>query len=219
MTPFDPSSDGINYLVQDSLLAPGSDLDERAASHCGQYGVPARRLGSERIAPTSFRITYECLKPRPVVAREALPVPPKPHPPSASPPHAAPKPNQDRAAAWARATAATVSWEFCLRFDAERLGRESADPPLTVARSVVNACSGLEQAVHDPLIAVGEDSPEFHAQLHARAIQDATETVAEVREPTGGTASSATAATKQVSQPDSAPSAQTGPDATKGDPH
>lgn len=56
---------------------------------------------------------------------------------------------------------------LCLRFDAERKAKGTIEAPRSVAREVVNACSGLEHAVHEPPEAVGEDSSRFQADLLA----------------------------------------------------
>ena len=88
-------------------------------------------------------------------------------------------------AAWTKARAATDAWALCLRFDAERKATGTTDAPESVAQEVADACSGLERAVHQPLEAVGEDSGQFEADLHAQAVRNASDTVTNVRMKSG----------------------------------
>ena len=172
----DASPHRVGFLVQNAWLVPMQDVDDQAATHCRQHGLPSRRTDAEWISPTLQRVAYQCgwaqspLPPKPQVRRPATPK-------SAS--------QDPKAAAWTKAKAATDAWALCLRFDAERQAKETTESPQSVAQQVVDACSALEHAVHQPLQAVGEDSPRFQADLHAQAVQNASDTVANVRIKTG----------------------------------
>ena len=61
-----------------------------------------------------------------------------------------------KAAAWTKAKTAIDVWSFCLRFDADQRAYETTEAVQSVAQKVVEACAGLEQAVYEPLKAVGE---------------------------------------------------------------
>lgn len=168
----DVSQRGVGFLVQDAQFVSMQDLDKRAASHCQQHGLPYRRTDDLSIGRNLKRIVYECGEPqqpstRKLAVRRSAP---------------AKRPGMDpQVMAWMKAKAATDAWALCLRFDAERKANETTDTPREVAQEVAAACAGLEQAVHAPLEAVGEDSPRFHADLHEQAVEDASKTVANVR--------------------------------------
>jgi hypothetical protein len=159
----------VGFLVQNAWMVPMQDVDEQAASYCGQHGLPYRRTDAAWVGPTLKRVTYECSRVerpparKPEVRRSATT---KPDP---------------KAAAWIKAKAATDAWALCLRFDAERKAKETTEAPRSVAQEIVDACSGLERAVHEPLEAVGEDSSPFEADLHAQAIQNASDAVESAR--------------------------------------
>jgi hypothetical protein len=91
-----------------------------------------------------------------------------------------------KAAAWVKAKAAADAWVLCLRLDAERKAKETAETPESVVQEVVDACSGLEQAVHEPLQAVGGGSSQLQTDLHAEAVQHVSERVTSVRMKPGG---------------------------------
>lgn len=91
--------------------------------------------------------------------------------------------------AWTKARAAANTWALCLRLDAEREAKVMGEAPSSVAQTVVDACSGLEQAVHGLLKAAGEDSRQFQQDLHAQAVQTAVDTVINVRTKAGTPAS------------------------------
>jgi hypothetical protein len=162
----------VGFLVQNALLVPMQDVDEQAASHCRQHGLSYRRTDAEWISPTLKRVAYECGSGDRPLARK----PEVRHAAAAKPASEDPK-----AAAWTKARAATDAWALCLRFDAERKAKETTEASQSVAQEVVDACSGLERAVHEPLEAVGEDSGRFQADLHAQAVQNASDTVTRVR--------------------------------------
>jgi hypothetical protein len=172
----DASPGRVGFLVQKAELVPMRDVDEQAASHCRQHGLPYRRTDAEWISPTLKRVAYECggtersLARKPEVRRAATGKAASEHP---------------KAAAWTKAKAATNAWALCLRFDAERKAKETTEAPQLVAQDVVDACSGLERAVHEPLEVVGEDSRRFQADLHAQAVQNPSDTVTSVRVKTG----------------------------------
>jgi hypothetical protein len=84
-------------------------------------------------------------------------------------------------AAWAKAKAATDAWALCLQFDAERKAKDTNNALQLVVQEVMEACSRLEHAVHEPLEKIGEDSDGFKADLHAQAVQNAADTVTNVR--------------------------------------
>ena len=166
----------VGFLVQNSWLVPMQDVDEQAAGYCRRHGLSYRRTEAVWIGPALKRVAYECgfaeqpLTPKLEVRRT----------PTAT---AKPKTASDdpKVAAWTKAKAATDAWALCLRFDAERRAKETTEEPLVVAQEVVNACSGLERAVHEPLAQVGEDSGRFQADLHVQAVRNASDTVTSIR--------------------------------------
>jgi hypothetical protein len=98
---------------------------------------------------------------------------------------ATPASEDPKVVAWTKAKTATDAWGLCLRFDAERKAKETTEAPPLIAQEVVDACSGLERAVHEPLEAVGQDSTRFRAELHAQAVQSAETSVLSVRKKAG----------------------------------
>lgn len=170
----DASPRRIGFLVQNAWIVPMQAMNEQAASHCGQHGLSYRHTDDVWISPTLKRVAYECAGAEPLLTRR------REGRHAATPRRADPK-----VAAWTKTKAATDAWALCLRFDAERKAKETTEAPRAVAQEVVDACSGLEHAVHAPLEAVGEDSARFHADLHEQAIQDASKTVASARMKTG----------------------------------
>jgi hypothetical protein len=168
----DVSPRRVGFLVQNAWRVPMQDVDEQAANHCQQQGLSYRRIEAVWISPTLRRVDYECgsaQRPsarKPEVRRAAT---------------AKPASDDPKLAAWTKAKAATEAWALCLRFGAERKAKETADAPRLVAQQVVGACAGLEQAVHEPLQAVGEDSSRFQADLHEQAVQNASDRVTMVR--------------------------------------
>ena len=165
----------VGFLVRNAWLVPMQEVDDRAASYCRQHGSSYRRVDSSWIAPTLKQVAYECdLADRPQPRKQTVR-------------RAAAKPVADdpKAAAWIKAKAATDLWALCLRFDAERKASETTETPRSVAQEVVDACSGLEHAVHEPLEAAGEASRGFQADLHAQAVQNASDAVASARIRTG----------------------------------
>ena len=160
------------------------DLGEQAASHCQRHGLSYRLTDDAWIGPTLRRIIYECGK-----AEQPLPHKMTVH-------HAPPvKPTSEdpKAAAWTKAKTAIDVWSFCLRFDADQRAKETTEAVQSVAQKVVEACAGLEQAVHEPLKAVGEDLLRFQADLHAQAFQNAQDVVTSVRVKTSVPVSGSTA--------------------------
>lgn len=177
----DASPRQIGFLVQNAWLVPMQDMNEQAASHCGRRGLSYRRKEESWISPTLKRVVYECDGVEPLLPRKlAVRHPTRPE-------RADPK-----VAAWTKTKAATDAWALCLRIDAERKAKETTEAPGAVAQEVVDACSGLEHAVHAQLEAVGEDSAQFHADLHEQAVQDAFKTAAGVRMKTAVPASGPT---------------------------
>jgi hypothetical protein len=165
----DASRHRVGFLVQNAWMVPMQDVDEQAASYCGQHGLPYRRTDAAWVGPTLKRVAYECgwvdqPQTRKLGDRRSTATKPDP-----------------KAAAWTKAKAATDAWALCLRFDAERKANETTEPPRSVAQQIVDACSGLERAVHEPLEAVGEDSSPFEADLHAQAMQNASDAVESAR--------------------------------------
>jgi len=183
----DASPRRVGFLVQNAWLVPMQDVDEQAASHCRQHGLSYRRTNAVWIGPTLKRIAYECGRvERPLTRKLEVRRTPVRAAPSAT---AKPASEDPKAAAWTKAKAATEAWALCLRFDAERRAKETTEAPRSVAQAVVDSCSGLEHAVHEPLAAVGEDSSRFQAGLHEQAVQNAWDMVTSVRMKTGGPAS------------------------------
>ncbi len=183
----DASPGRFEFLVQDAGPVPMQDMDEQAASHCRQYGRSYRRTKAVWTSPTLKRVAYECGP----AERSPKRQPEARRTPSHATPATAAKPasNDPRPAAWAKVKAATDAWALCLRLDAERRARETTEAPQLVAEKAVGACSGLEQAVHEPLKAVGEDSSRFQADMHAQAVQEVGNAVASARTETGMAAS------------------------------
>lgn len=179
----DASPRRIGFLVQNAWLVPMRDVDEQAASHCRRRGMSSRRTEAAWIDPTMKRVAYQCVlaerPPAPKLEVRRTPV----H--VAHSATAKPASKDPAAAGWMKAKAATDAWALCLRFDAERKAKETTEAPRSVAQEVVDACSGLEHAVHEPLQAIGEDSSRFQADLHAQAIQNAADTVTSIRMKTG----------------------------------
>jgi hypothetical protein len=173
----DVSQRRVGFLVQDAWFIPMQDLDERAASHCGQHGLSYRRMDDVWISPTLKRVVYECSEAEGPLTRKLAVR-------RAAPRRAAMDP---QVTAWTKAKAAIEAWAVCLRFDAERKANETTEAPRAVAQEVVAACAGLEHAVHAPLEAVGEDSPRFYGDLHEQAVEDASKAVTSVRMKTGVT--------------------------------
>ncbi len=175
----DASPRGIGFLVKNAWLVPMQDVDERAASHCQLHGLTYRQTDAVWISSTSRRVAYACdgatplPTPKPEVRRARV----RAVRAAAAEPTAA----DPKVKAWTKAKAATDAWALCLRFDAERKAKATAQSPQSIAQDVVGACSGLEHAVHEPLMAVGEDSSRFQADLHAQAVQNAADTVTSVR--------------------------------------
>jgi hypothetical protein len=167
----------IEFLVQDALLVPTDDVDEQGASHCQQHGLSYRRQRVVWIGPTSKRVAYECIRAEPPLRKLAARTPARP----AGSMTAKLASKDPKIAAWAKAKTATDVWALCLRFDAERKAKESADAPQSIAKMVVGACSGLEEAVHAQLRTVGDASDQFEADLHAQAVQNAADTVTNIR--------------------------------------
>jgi hypothetical protein len=175
----DASAGRVGFLVQNAWLVPMQDVDEQAASHCGQHGLSYRRTDAVWIGPTLKRVAYECGgAERPLMRKLEVRRTPDRAALSAT---AKPASEDPKVAAWTKAKAAIDAWALCLRFDAERRAKETTEAPRSVAQEVVDACSGLERAVHEPLEAVGEDSSRFQADLHAQAVQNAWDTVTSVR--------------------------------------
>jgi hypothetical protein len=168
----DMSPHRVEFLVQNPWLVPMQDVDEQAASHCRQRNLSYRRIDAVWIGPTLKRVAYECggaqrpLTHKREVRRSAT---------------AKPASEDPKATAWMKAKAAIDAWALCLRFDAVRKAKETTEAPPSVAQEVVDACSGLEHAVHEPLEAIGEDSSRFRADLHAQAVQNASDTVTSIR--------------------------------------
>lgn len=174
----DASAQGISFLVQNVGDLPEPDVDAQAAAHCEQHGLGWRRAETVRTSPTSMRFSYDCIaaeQPRPKKVQVAR-RPQKPPAPAAKTVR-----HDTKSEAWAKARTAADAWAFCLRSDAERLARETREPPQKVVQTAVRACSGLERAVHDPLAAAGEDSERFQQDLHMQAEQTTAETVVNVR--------------------------------------
>lgn len=169
----------VGFLVQDAWLVPMQDVDEQAASHCRRHGLPYRRTDAAWVGPTLKRVAYECGPAERLLAREPevrrVPVG------AARPGPAKPAAVDPKVEAWTKAKVATDAWALCVRFDAERMAKETTEATRAVAQEAVAACSGLERAVHEPLEAVGEDSSRFQADLHAQAVQNAWDTVTSVR--------------------------------------
>jgi hypothetical protein len=173
------SPQGIEFLVQNARLVPMQDVDDQGASHCQQHGLSYRQTDVMWIGPTSKRVAYECIRmeAQPALKPQVRRAPVRPARPAAAKPTSA----DPKMVAWKKAKAAADTWALCLRFDAQRKAKETMDAPQSVAQAVVDACSGLEHAVHEPLEAVGEDSKQFQADLHAQAVQNAIDIVANVR--------------------------------------
>jgi hypothetical protein len=175
----DASARRIGFLVQNAWMVPMHDVDEQAASHCGQHGLSSRQTDAAWIGPRLKRIAYECgCMERPLTRKLELRRTPVRAANSATAKRASEDP---KAAAWTKARAATDIWALCLRTDAERRANDTTEASRSVAQEVVDACSGLEHAVHEPLEAVGEDSLRFRVDLHAQAVQNASDTVTSVR--------------------------------------
>jgi hypothetical protein len=170
----DASPRRVEFLVQNAWLVPTQDVDEQAASICRQHGLFNRRTNAVWIGPTLKRVAYECDGAEPPLTRRRE----VRHTPAAI---VKPASEDPKVAAWTKAKAATDAWVLCLRFDAERRAKETTEAPRSVAHEVVDACSGLEHAVHEPLERVGEDSSRFEADLHGQAVQNASDTVTSVR--------------------------------------
>lgn len=166
----------VGFLVRNAWMVPMQDIDEQAASYCQEHGLSSRRADTVWIAATLKRVAYEC------DGAEQAPTRKQKGRRQAVPKPAAEDP---KAAAWTKAKAATDVWALCLRFDAERRARESAEPPRAIAQKAVDSCAGLEHAVHEPLQAVGEDSGGFEADMHAQAVQNASDVVTSARVKTG----------------------------------
>jgi hypothetical protein len=169
----------VGFLVQNSWLVPMRDVDEQAESHCRQHGLSYRRTEAVWIGPALKRVAYECgVAEQPLTRKLEVR-----RTPTAT---ANPKTASDDAkvAAWTKAKAATDAWALCLRFDAERRAKETTEDPLVIAQEVVNACSGLERAVHELLAQVGENSGRFQADLHIQAVRNASDTVTSIRKKT-----------------------------------
>ena len=179
----DASARRVEFLVQNAWLAPEQDTDEQAASHCRRHGLSYRQTDAVWVSPTLKRIAYECepAERSPTRKPEVRRTPVRAAPSTAAKP-ASQDPN---AAAWTKVKAATDAWALCLQLDAERRAKETVEAPQSVAQEVVDTCSGLEHAVHEPLEAVSEDSSRFQADLHARAVQDARNTVTNARTKAG----------------------------------
>ena len=173
------SPHSIEFLVQNARLVPMQDVDEQGASHCQQHGLSYRRTDAIWVGSTSKRVAYECIQmeAQPVLKSEVRRAPVRPARPAAAKPTSA----DPKIVAWRKAKAATDTWALCLRFDAQRKAKETTDAPRSVAQAVVDACSGLEHAVHEPLEATDEDSKRFQADLHAQAVQNAMDIVTKVR--------------------------------------
>jgi hypothetical protein len=152
------------------------DVDEQAAGYCRQRGLSYRRTEAVSIGPALKRVAYEC-----ALAKQPL----TPKLEVRRTPTATPKPktasDDHKVAAWTNVKAATDAWALCLQFDAERRAKETTEEPQVVAQEVVSACSGLERAVHEALVQVGEDSGQFQAELHVQAVGNASETVTSIR--------------------------------------
>jgi hypothetical protein len=169
----------VGFLVQNSWLVPMRDVDEQAAGYCRQHGLSYRRTEAVWIGPALKRVAYECgLAKQPLTPKLEVRRTPTA---TANPKTASDDP---KVAAWTKAKAATDAWALCLRIDAERRAKETTEEPPVVAQEVVNACSGLERAVHELLAQVGEDSGRFQADLHVQAARNASDTVMNVRKKT-----------------------------------
>lgn len=171
----DVSPRRIEFLVQNAWLVPMQEVDKQAANHCWHHRLSYRQTESVWIGPSFKQVAYQCVSAashKPEAPRTSV------HPsPSAV---AKPASKDLKAAAWANAKTAADEWALCLRFVGERKAQETVEAPQSVAQAVVDACSGLEHAVHAPLAAVGEDSSGLQTDLHAEAVQYAADTVAGV---------------------------------------
>jgi len=168
---------GVAFLVQNARLVPMKDVDEQGASYCQQHGLSYRREEVVWTGPATKRVAYECIRTQPPMRKQAARTSARP----AGSGIARPASKKPKVAAWAKVKAATDVWALCLRFDAEREAKETTDVPHAIAKMVVDACSGLEHAVHEQLERVGEASDQFEADLHAQAVQNAADTVTNVR--------------------------------------
>jgi hypothetical protein len=177
----DASPRRVGLLVQNAWLVPMQKVDEQAASLCRQHGLSYRRIDAVWINRTLKQVVYDCagmerlLARKPQVRRLVI---------------AKSISNDPKTAAWTKARVATDAWALCLRFAAERKAKETTQAPGLVAQEVVDACSKLEHAVYEPLEAAGEISSQFQGELHAQAVQYASDAVMSVRikaEPIGQT--------------------------------
>ena len=188
----DASARRVEFLVQNAWLAPEQDMDEQAASHCRRHGLSYRQTDAVWVSPTLKRIAYECGPVEPSLTRKPE-VRHRPVQTAHSTAAVKPASSDPKAAAWTKVKAAADAWALCLRLDAERRAKETVEAPQSIVQEVVDTCSGLEHAVHEPLEAVGEDSGRFQADLHARAVQDARNTVTSARTKTDVSVSGAPA--------------------------
>ena len=144
----DASPRRVAFLVHNAWLVPRQDLDAQAASYCRQHGRAFRQANARWITPATKQVTYECTgaaRPPPSQPEVGLAPVRRAH-------HEVRQPavRDLRAAAWAKAQAATDTWALCLRFGAERQAIDTAEAPQLAALAVVHACSELEYAVHEP---------------------------------------------------------------------
>lgn len=203
----DASSRRVEFLVENVWEGPvqNQDMDEWAASYCRQRGLPSRQTDAVWTGPARERVGYECgpmeqpSEPPPVqtVEQPPMPTPTVLHtveqPPTPTPTvQHTPAPvahlttvksasHSSKAVAWSKAKTAIEAWVLCLRFDGERKAKETTEAPQLIANQVVNACSKLEQAVHEPLKAIGVYSNGFEEDLHAQAMKNVGNMVMDVR--------------------------------------
>ncbi|HYZ24379.1 MAG TPA: hypothetical protein VE690_19685 [Rhodopila sp.] len=178
----DASPRRVEFLVQSPTLVPMQDVDEQAAAHCRQRGLWYQKADAVWVGPTAQRVTYEC------IGAEQSPMPPtkaRPRPARAAQPAEKTPRGDPKASAWAKARAATHSWARCLQRVATRKAKETSEALQLIAREVVDACAEQEHAVHEPLIAIGEDSSSFQADMHAQAVQNAADAVRGIRTAAG----------------------------------